>query len=286
MARKLTSLSRDCKPATFLSSSISASIDAYKSISIKQQHFSEPVHFIYLYTNALTLSIKFTHLTLIIFCYIILLEKNNEPFHMVLGGHMPKELFYKLAEEKKKRIQGAALAEFITYKEDYEKASVKRIAQNAGIAIGSIYKYFENKDDLFFYIFEQYRERPLFTSQSSSFHDFSKANLLLGSKLSGTSEILSDILLSNKALYEAFTFNDLIDSEYIRMIQSYISQDKAKGLLRENLDSDIASYLYVALEYVAYKYCEIHKIDLDESQTVIDNIYDIFFQGIYREKEE
>ena len=205
---------------------------------------------------------------------------------MVLGGFMPKELFYKLAEEKKKRIQGAALAEFITYKDDYEKASVKRIARNAGIAVGSIYKYFEDKDDLFFYIFEQHRERPLFTSQSNSFHDFSKANLLLGSKLSGTSEILSNILISNKALYEAFTFNDLLGSEYMRMIQAYLSHDKAQGLLRKDLDSDIASYLYVALEYVAYKYCEIHKIDLDEDQALIDKIYDIYFHGIYSAKEE
>ena len=49
---------------------------------------------------------------------------------------MPKKTFLRLPEEKKKRILDAAADEFITYKDQYEKSKVQRIAGKAGIAVG------------------------------------------------------------------------------------------------------------------------------------------------------
>ena len=63
---------------------------------------------------------------------------------------MPKKTFLKLPPEKQQRILDAAADEFIEYKDQYEKSSVNRIADRAGISVGSIYKYFYDKDDLFF----------------------------------------------------------------------------------------------------------------------------------------
>lgn len=65
---------------------------------------------------------------------------------------MPTERFYNLPEEKKRSIREAAIEEFIRV--PYEKASINKIIQTAGISRGSFYTYFEDKRDLLGYIFE------------------------------------------------------------------------------------------------------------------------------------
>jgi AcrR family transcriptional regulator len=52
-----------------------------------------------------------------------------------------------LKEETRKRIMASALIEFRT--EGYSSASVRRIARNAGVASGSVYIYYANKQALF-----------------------------------------------------------------------------------------------------------------------------------------
>lgn len=59
---------------------------------------------------------------------------------------MPKETFLNLSEEKKKKIIKAAQNEF--ERVPLEQASIKNIVENAGIARGSFYQYFESKEDL------------------------------------------------------------------------------------------------------------------------------------------
>ena len=64
---------------------------------------------------------------------------------------MPKETFLKLPNEKKEKIIKAAQKEF--ERVPIEEVSIKNIVENAEIARGSIYQYFESKEDLLrFYI--------------------------------------------------------------------------------------------------------------------------------------
>lgn len=58
-----------------------------------------------------------------------------------------KENFDKLSEEKRNKILDAAITEFSDY--GYNSANINKIAQNAGVSIGSMYKYFNNKQDLY-----------------------------------------------------------------------------------------------------------------------------------------
>ena len=64
---------------------------------------------------------------------------------------MPTERFNKLPEEKKKAIRDAAMEECIRV--PFEKVSIHKIIQNAGISRGSFYTYFEDKRDVVRYIF-------------------------------------------------------------------------------------------------------------------------------------
>jgi AcrR family transcriptional regulator len=67
-----------------------------------------------------------------------------------IGG--ASELFLRIDEEKRGRILAISVAEFAA--NGYARANVNRIAETAGISVGSLYKYFAAKDDLFMYIVE------------------------------------------------------------------------------------------------------------------------------------
>lgn len=65
---------------------------------------------------------------------------------------MPQETFLKLPQEKKEKIIRAAKEEFSRV--PIEEVSIKKIAENAAIARGSFYQYFEDKEDLLLYILD------------------------------------------------------------------------------------------------------------------------------------
>lgn len=74
-----------------------------------------------------------------------------------------------LKEEVKNRILEAALREF---KENgYVDASMRTIAHNAGVALGNVYRYFKNKDELFNEVIE-----PVYTQLMTVLFDVGKTD--------------------------------------------------------------------------------------------------------------
>jgi len=57
------------------------------------------------------------------------------------------EAFKKISEEKRQKILNVAIDEFSEH--GFESANINSIAQKCGISVGSIYKYFDNKEHLF-----------------------------------------------------------------------------------------------------------------------------------------
>ncbi len=65
---------------------------------------------------------------------------------------MPTKIFTELDKEKQERILDAALNEFAEY--GFENGSTNRIVKNCGVSKGSLFKYFENKEELYFYLID------------------------------------------------------------------------------------------------------------------------------------
>src|SRR5512138_1342747 len=65
---------------------------------------------------------------------------------------MPEQTVLDLPEAKRKAFLDIALGEFA--QNEYNTASVSKIVEKAGIAKGSLYQYFENKQDLFMYLLD------------------------------------------------------------------------------------------------------------------------------------
>ncbi|MGD6967331.1 TetR/AcrR family transcriptional regulator [Rossellomorea vietnamensis] len=66
---------------------------------------------------------------------------------------MPKLTFFNLPENKRKVLIDAAENEFARV--PLYEASIANIVKSAGIPRGSFYQYFENKDDLYFYLLDE-----------------------------------------------------------------------------------------------------------------------------------
>lgn len=70
---------------------------------------------------------------------------------------MPKQTFFNLPDDKRQRITDVVIDEFAD--NDYANISISRIVARAGIAKGSFYQYFEDKEDLSSYLVELIAEK-------------------------------------------------------------------------------------------------------------------------------
>ena len=67
---------------------------------------------------------------------------------------MPTKTFFNLPLEKQNKLIDAGEKEFSRI--DFSLSSINKIIQDAGISRGSFYMYFQDKEDLYFYILEKY----------------------------------------------------------------------------------------------------------------------------------
>lgn len=65
---------------------------------------------------------------------------------------MPARLFFELNPDKRTKILEAGIEEFSNY--GYEGSSTNRIVRTCEISKGSLFKYFANKEDFYFYILD------------------------------------------------------------------------------------------------------------------------------------
>jgi len=67
---------------------------------------------------------------------------------------LPKQTFFNLPKEKKESLIQAAMKEFSRV--PLTEASIANIIKDAAIPRGSFYQYFEDKEDLFYFLLEEY----------------------------------------------------------------------------------------------------------------------------------
>lgn len=86
------------------------------------------------------------------------MTKESYDYKVTKGGTtLPKETFYNLLEEKRIKIENAAIQEFRNY--SYDASSINRIVVNSEISKGSFYQYFEDKKDIYKHIISMIVEK-------------------------------------------------------------------------------------------------------------------------------
>jgi AcrR family transcriptional regulator len=179
---------------------------------------------------------------------------------------MPKETFFNLEEGKRHTILSNAYREFAVH--DYTHASLSRIVEESGIAKGSMYQYFDDKKDLYFYLLEQASEKKLsyisehLEERYESFFDQHKRIVLLGTYFDFTYPQYSLILINamNSPLHP--DLGDLAgelrtrSEEYLR---EFVEYAVCNGEIRQDIDLQLVVHsinqLTISLgEYVEKRY--------------------------------
>jgi AcrR family transcriptional regulator len=161
---------------------------------------------------------------------------------------MPKETFLNLPEEKRKRIFNAAAQEFSVRR--FSDASVNNIIKSAGIPWGSFYQYFDNKDDLFTYVYSEILREKRALMRREDVYD-------------PDADVFTMCVQTTKSTYEWSRLRpdyakiallmEVDDSELITRLRSeamlglieMVERDKARGFIRQDADSAlVANMLY------------------------------------------
>jgi len=133
-----------------------------------------------------------------------------------------KEAFDKIPEEKRKRILEAATIEFAEY--GFENTSIQQIATKAEISVGSVYKYFENKEELFAMVV---KENLSLLEELLLHHSASNEDVIVKAE-----KVLKELLKFSKKhpqlikLYNAITTGNNV--EFSRMLAERVESISAK----------------------------------------------------------
>lgn len=151
----------------------------------------------------------------------------------------------KKSSDKHRRIIEAAVKVFA--KNGFYNSKVSEIARAANVADGTIYLYFQNKDDILITLFEEEMQNILDAMRAAiAEHDnpadklkaFAMAHLSLLQNNAELAEIIQvELRQSSKFMKE---YHNEKFYEYLNLISGIIREGQAKGIFRSDIEPGIA----------------------------------------------
>lgn len=165
---------------------------------------------------------------------------------------MPTETFLNLPDDKRRQLIDIAMNEFAT--KPYEQASISNIVKQAGIAKGSIYQYFENKQDLYLHLIDVVTQEKLKFIQknmpplaTTDFFDTYKQQMLVGARFNLSyplgMNLLANMVKSPLSNETHAKMQQVADDYLVNLVR----QQQAKGAVRDDISPEIIAYFYKAI---------------------------------------
>ncbi|MBA2132932.1 TetR/AcrR family transcriptional regulator [Capillibacterium thermochitinicola] len=203
---------------------------------------------------------------------------------------MPKDTFFNLPKEKQERIIEAAIDEFATH--PFHQARVTVIAEQAGIAVGSFYQYFEDKKDLYKYLMGLLVEKKLSYINSDmvknkdkyDFFQLLREVYLSGFRFAKENPRLLPIglmLANDKELYrEIFGEYEDQSAEFFQQLLEY---GQVQGAIDPAINPKIMGKMLTGMLYSLTDFImEDGKFDLDDMKIIDQMLY--FIENGLRKK--
>lgn len=156
---------------------------------------------------------------------------------------MPKPTFENLPGAKRQAIIDLAVAEFAEH--PYAVASLSRIVERAGIAKGSIYQYFEHKQDLYLFILDlaARQQLALLRAQAPPAADLDFFALLRW-QMQASAQVGLQAPLLTRLMYRAVTDDVPFREEVTRCLaavgETHSNDLLARGLERGEIDPSVS----------------------------------------------
>lgn len=170
-----------------------------------------------------------------------------------------KPTFDNLSEEKRMLIIGTATGEFA--RSGFENTNINIIAERAGISVGSLYKYFESKQDLFLFTIEQGTDvlRDVLSSILPADLTFEEKLNALIEAIQHTSRQQKELIrlyseltsVGNSELVEKLSYE--IETISATMYTALMREEQKKGTIRGDIEAAMAAFLmdnlFIALQF-------------------------------------
>lgn len=163
---------------------------------------------------------------------------------------MPKETFFNLPDAKREAITEIAIEEFAEHA--YGDVSISRIVARAGIAKGSFYQYFDDKDDLYSYLLQMITEkkRAMFSLDHPDPQHVGVFNYLRWVAANGARFEQAYPQLSRLA-YRAFSgstlpqaFQARVREETVVFFRQMVALGQAQGDISRDINADLAASIF------------------------------------------
>jgi TetR/AcrR family transcriptional regulator, fatty acid metabolism regulator protein len=159
----------------------------------------------------------------------------------------------KTANDKRERILDAA--ERIFAQHGFFAARVSEIAKEAGVADGTIYLYFKNKDDLLISLFESRMERvidhlaaqtALYRGPREKLLAFTKAYLTLVKDQPAAAEVLTVELRQSAKFMKGQAQNPKF-ADLLRLLAGIVGEGQAAGVFDDRIPAPVAARMIFGL---------------------------------------
>lgn len=196
---------------------------------------------------------------------------------------IPETVNIDQIEKKRERI--LLSAEHLLTKKSYVQTSVSEIARNAGVAEGTIYEYFKNKEDILFSLYENHMKDFCDTFAATLHPEKTETKLkhVLWHFLSWAQSqprwamiYLRDII-PNPRFYRSEKHK--VMRNHVQELMKIFEEGRKTGVFRIDLDPYLLRGLvFGPLHAMGYNWsppCKEHKLDND-----LDDLYDLIFRAI------
>lgn len=172
---------------------------------------------------------------------------------------MPKSTFLKLSDERKEKLRKTIYNMFI--KKDYESISIRDLVKEMDISIGSFYKYFDDKAEMYLFFFSEI-EKKIFEEEKRR-----NASFFYPAKLLDLHEILTQeeidfstswLNVPEDVLYK-FYFRGHAKQLY-RSILDELTEMQQKAQLNPNIKANIAYHIIITSMFSFMLYIKENKI--------------------------
>ncbi|MEM2936479.1 MAG: TetR/AcrR family transcriptional regulator [Candidatus Bathyarchaeia archaeon] len=186
---------------------------------------------------------------------------------------------------KHKKILQAAVKIFA--EKGFYKAKISEIAREAGVADGTIYLYFKNKDDILIQLFEEEMDRMINSMREEllAFKDplqklsaFVHRHLQVVEENPRLAEVIQVELRQSNKFVKNYTNRKF--QEYLNILEDIIREGQTEGLIRLDIDPGVAKrVIFGALDEMS-TFWVLSKKKSGRAQEVARQVTELVIKGV------
>ncbi len=204
---------------------------------------------------------------------------------------MPNPTFFNLPAEKREQITAIAITEFAEHA--YRSVSISRIVAQAGIAKGSFYQYFADKEDLYGYLLDLLVEKK---SEFFSLDSPDPQHVGIFAYLRWIAEVGTQFEHAYPELsrvgYRAFylgeypaAFTERANQTAGLFYEQLVELGKRQGDIAPEIDSELAAFVFDSIlsnlsAYLLHRLPRQEQLHTDSTTTTTSMLTDVFGQVV------